>query len=347
MTNNRYKWNDFIGVLAYKSGMIDLYTNERTLTFSDKDKTVLDLLKVTETERGIITEDILEAEHRELLELLLENDFVYPIPDTINTDILHLLSQEFPFLSFDLLEYLILKIMSANVCIVGTGTLSSWLLPHLTSLQSTNLYLIDYDKVESHNVSRSPIFTAESKAEYKIKVFKNYLRSKRYKGEISCINKKIESLASVRECLEKIDDLDLVILTADEPSELLTDVFFQYTYQKNIPVIRASRLGVGPISLPHESKRCLSCEFLSDFEIDGEQVDGTSTRALNAKIRKDINTASSAIVAAHLYEFMIKVLVKRFAPDHYKDKIIVDQYGDRKELIEIYKNRCKKCKVCS
>jgi molybdopterin/thiamine biosynthesis adenylyltransferase len=106
------------------------------------------------------------------------------------------------------------KIKVTNVAIWGMGGVGSWLLVELLQMGFENIKIFDFDIVNSSDISRHAFYAKD---------FQNVLKVNAYKEIGTAINPKANispfevSLKTKCELNQHLDDVDLIINTADEP----------------------------------------------------------------------------------------------------------------------------------
>jgi len=102
-------------------------------------------------------------------------------------------------------------IMDAKVVVIGAGGLGSVVLPYLAAAGVGTLGIVDFDKVEWHNLNRQVIHQETSVGAYKVESAFNFLQELNTTISIKKINTRLTS-SNVNEILK---DYDIIIDCSD------------------------------------------------------------------------------------------------------------------------------------
>lgn len=103
-----------------------------------------------------------------------------------------------------------------KVLIIGVGGIGSWVALNMALIGTKNLYLIDFDKIEQHNLNRTPFRTLDID-EDKTNAVMDLIMERRDETEIRLFNKRIEELTNVE--MQELKDC-LIIDCRDVLDEL-------------------------------------------------------------------------------------------------------------------------------
>ncbi|CAA6804745.1 MAG: Sulfur carrier protein adenylyltransferase ThiF [uncultured Campylobacterales bacterium] len=124
------------------------------------------------------------------------------------------------------------KLFQKSVVIIGCGGLGNSLSLALSGIGLKEIHLVDFDKVETHNIHRQVCFNIEDETKYKAQVLSQKLSSRNI--ETKFINYNI----SFEEFIQKEIQFDLIIDATD--SLIVREQINKYSKQINIPWIYSS-----------------------------------------------------------------------------------------------------------
>jgi sulfur-carrier protein adenylyltransferase/sulfurtransferase len=221
-----------------------------------------------------------EKERRELLQLLAENGLLREnwsnqySDDIVEKQIYYL--EEFGS-NPNILQH---KLQQATVAIVGVGGVGAVILQHLVGAGIKSFILIDYDKVERHNLNRQFIYNSKQLGMLKVEAAKKYIHQIDNNIRVNIYPVMIDSVNS----LSVLDghNIDLLINAADQPANL-DEILNEYSLKRRIPWVGASvglHVGTwGPFIIPDKTM-CMECFY----RIENQQMD-----KLEYTIRERIN----------------------------------------------------------
>lgn len=132
------------------------------------------------------------------------------------------------------------KLSKASVCIIGLGGIGGNILQMLMAAGVQSFHLIDFDKVESHNLNRQFLYRVEDIGKYKIDVCKDYIMNFNPKSNIKLYKERIVSLFDLTHILKHVD-IDIIIQCGDYPSNINSETLLACKELK-VPMISG---GVG------------------------------------------------------------------------------------------------------
>ena len=185
-------------------------------------------------------------------------------------------------------------IFHKKICIFGLGSLGSLLLMELAAFGFRNFIIIDKDKVEASNLNRQILYTKKDINTPKVSAAKRWLNNFGKEIEVKAIKKDISSLDILSETIESCD---LLILTADEPKGGIVLWTAELCAEKDIPWMRFSRMGIGPI-YEKPTDACAACVLpqttgiLSEFQ----RLTNLSLNRRRAVIMSEVSLAISIAV---------------------------------------------------
>ncbi|WP_041474833.1 ThiF family adenylyltransferase [Pseudomonas sp. UW4] len=129
----------------------------------------------------------------------------------------------------------LLKILrSKKVAIIGCGGLGTSIIPCLINSGVQSLLIVDHDKVEQSNITRSPVFSISDVGRFKVDVIKKWICNKIENSNISVSKKKITT-----EFWDSndLDGVDFIVCTADDEDGFFKSRMDRYIYQRGIPYL--------------------------------------------------------------------------------------------------------------
>jgi len=272
------------------------------------------------------------AEELSLISEFDKNDLLETIEDLMNKNILFdatqrdidktsRYSRQQSFLSsLGVDEHLMLEqIQNRTILLIGMGGIGCWVLANLASCGIKKFVGIDNDVLEISNLSRQIIYQERDLGKYKVDLAKKWVSN--YNSDLEFINIKarINSTEDVLGYLDSLDSIDMVVLSADSPSCMLSYVH-NACKKKNIPYIQAGYIdevgSCGPLvtdfstnvalTVPNEEKAEKSTQEKID-NINSQQI----TPVLCPVVALVSSYASKQIIKYFLGCKDIKVLNKR------------------------------------
>lgn len=127
-----------------------------------------------------------------------------------------------------------------NVVIFGLGGIGANVAEQLLRTGVKNIILLDFDKVDSSNLTRQGTYTEKEVNQLKTTACKNYLLSIDSEAKVNTINRKISSYEDIKSTIQSLkSSIDLIINCMDKPKNI--DKWFdKVSTEYNIPVIFGS-----------------------------------------------------------------------------------------------------------
>jgi molybdopterin/thiamine biosynthesis adenylyltransferase len=149
--------------------------------------------------------------------------------------------------------------------ILGVGSLGTNIVMLLAAMGYKNFVLCDGDQVSESNLNRQIIFKHKDIGGRKVKCVQKWLND--YDKNISVTV--IDSYLSSEKDFKKIpDDLDMIILTADEPYREIVKLTSIFCKKKKISWVRMNNQGFGPLKTYNYSKNsCPYCKILEESKL--------------------------------------------------------------------------------
>ncbi len=153
------------------------------------------------------------------------------------------------------------NIKESTVAIIGIGGIGSWMATSLVMAGIGNIKLVDYDRVERHNITRQLLYTTEDIGREKIKVMEMKLRSINPNVNIFPAHMEIDEGTDLSHIVESCD---LVINCADNPdinttAQWVSKVCLKYKVPHIVGGGYIGHLGlIGPTIIPGRTK-CWDC----------------------------------------------------------------------------------------
>lgn len=163
------------------------------------------------------------------------------------------------------------RLERAHVLFLGVGSLASWAILHMASCGVGNMTLVDYDKVESSNLSRQALFSHRDIGRTKVEAAKRAIERLTEYTRVKATDLRVSSPDDILGLLEP--RVDLVILTADKPTWKISVWGARASLLSGVPLLRGNRLGIGPLTIPGETA-CPACDWprLTDEIPNAEEI---------------------------------------------------------------------------
>lgn len=94
------------------------------------------------------------------------------------------------------------KIMASKVLVIGAGGLGSPVIQYLAAAGVGNLGIVDFDRVELHNLNRQTIHNENGVGEYKVKSAEKFVQNLNHQVKVVAIEEKI-NVSNVSEILSQ------------------------------------------------------------------------------------------------------------------------------------------------
>lgn len=247
-----------------------------------------------------------EQERMELLQLLTENGLLREnwsnqySEDIVEKQIYYL--EEFGPNPNVLQE----ELQKATVAIVGMGGVGAVVLQHLVGAGIKSFILIDYDKVERHNLNRQFVYNSNQLGMLKVKAAKEYIHQIDSDISVNIYPIMIDSFDS----LSVLDghNINLLINAADHPANL-DEIINEYSLRRRIPWVGAYvglHVGTwGPFIIPDKTI-CMKCFYrIENQEMD--KLEFTIRERINPIIKASFgptNTIISTLLAKDAIHFL-------------------------------------------
>jgi bacteriocin biosynthesis cyclodehydratase domain-containing protein len=166
---------------------------------------------------------------------------------------------------FDTLE----RLRTAQVTVIGTGGLGSWIIYNLLCSGVGNLKLIDGDVVEYSNLNRSILYDERQVARPKVDAARE--SALRFAPRTHIETRRMV-VTSPEVLLPEVAGQDLVIATADSPPWEVRQWVADACVQAGVPLLHPSGLHVGPLYVPGRSA-CPMCEWAYQVDRNPDQAE--------------------------------------------------------------------------
>ena len=155
------------------------------------------------------------------------------------------------------------RLREAKVAVLGVGGLGGACARSLASIGVGEMWLIDGDRVESHNLNRQTLYTEADIGLLKVEVAAARLRAFNPAMRITATARRLESAAEIS---DYIDGADVVIDSADWPAHDIERWCNSACFEANIPYITASHFPpvarTGPLYVPGQTG-CYECQAIA------------------------------------------------------------------------------------
>lgn len=222
------EYNDGVRKELYSDNIAALW--ELLNIFTKKD--VVNVLKEWRAQHGYSEEDL-----DDIIDYLRDNRFLIMDDEVINKS--HPERRYYNFFntySFGIKDYK--RIKDLNVLIIGAGTVGSTLCSMLSKYNVANIYIIDKDTVESHNINSQFIFTKTDIGLSKVDVIANKINNDESSTKITAITSEIDdsNLEIIKNLIVQ-NDIDFVYSCFDGAEESVHQTIFEYCLDFHVPYI--------------------------------------------------------------------------------------------------------------
>lgn len=157
------------------------------------------------------------------------------------------------------------KLEDCRVAIIGLGGVGGVVLQNLVAAGVKNYILVDYDKVELHNLNRQYTYNLESVGKLKTSESKGYIEQISKDSNVITFNEQILS----HKDLNILNDfpIDIIVNAADQPFNISEEIYL-YCKKRNIPFITGG-LGIysgsfGPLLDRYSYEKQIAFETVND-----------------------------------------------------------------------------------
>ncbi|HEX5928465.1 MAG TPA: TOMM precursor leader peptide-binding protein [Solirubrobacterales bacterium] len=155
------------------------------------------------------------------------------------------------------------RLRDAKVAVLGVGGLGGACARSLASVGVGEMWLIDGDRVELHNLNRQTLYTVADIGLLKVEVAAARLRAFNPQARITATARRLESQAEIADF---IDGADVVIDAADWPAHDIERWCNSACFEAGVPYITMSHFPpvarTGPLYVPGRTG-CFSCQEIA------------------------------------------------------------------------------------
>jgi molybdopterin-synthase adenylyltransferase len=239
------------------------------------------------------------------------------------------------------------KLVDSSIAILGLGGIGSWVAYNLVKMGIGKVYLIDFDKIEATNISRSCFYNLDDVGKYKSETLAIKLNEVWQTNVAKPFNFKVESVSDFNN-LPQLPNL--VINCADEPDVEDTNALIsKYSHKAKTPYITCGGYNghlsyIGQTVIPNDS----SCWFCySESGIHEKNIDGYESLIINQAQTNGgtISPICSLIASIQTLE-AVRILTKIDSPAMLNKRGEIDFYTLQINYIDIPKlAHCTNCSV--
>lgn len=232
----------------------------------------------------------------ELINFSLEHNIIKPIEKSENIQLEEFYRDKYsrqintfnslPNLSGDQAIEIQQKLINTKIVIVGVGGVGSYLSLALAMMGVEEIILVDKDTIELSNTSRQVLYDEYDIGKSKIEVAKEKLLRHNSKLTVHTYNRFITELKDL-DFLYEHQNIDFLVLCADQPRNKIQDLVDTVTTELNIPWLACgpfdqTKIILGPMIIPGETKNYRELLppslFISDERV--ERINNNMTSAI-------------------------------------------------------------------
>lgn len=211
------------------------------------------------------------------------------------------------------------KLSGSSVAILGCGGIGNHVSSQLAAAGVGHLVLIDDDVIEISNLTRQTMFVEADVGKNKVDILAERLSALNSEIVVGTILTRIKESRSVL-C---IPDVDVVVISADEPADLVAWCNDDLC-QRKIPFINAGYVGdiavVGPFVIPGETA-CFACTQVIPDQVASTQELSSLAARMNAGYQAPsfgpVNGMAASMAALEVIRYLGKSV-----PPHSKNRRI-------------------------
>lgn len=148
------------------------------------------------------------------------------------------------------------RLQKSKVAVLGVGGVGSYVSFGLTCMGIGKLILIDFDHIELSNTARQMLYSEADVGKQKIDIAKTKLSDVNPDTVITTVSQRI---TSVEDLLPHLNDVDVLILSADTPRGEIVYIAEEACQQANCAFIYGmpllNQITVGPLIIPGKTRR--------------------------------------------------------------------------------------------
>jgi len=235
-------------------------------------------------------------------------------------------------------------ISQSKVSLIGLGGIGSYVFYTLSAMGVGFLKCFDYDVVEESNLSRQILYDYSHIGKSKVEVAKEKSSQISPTTHYQFFNKKIDTIDDCRFCCE---DVDLIIVAADNPTPQLMLNCTQAAFQLNVPILHGgsytNNILIGPLLIPGETC-CLNCFYnIPGSHIFEDQFNFVKKINCNqvSTLIDPYNGIGGSMIALEAIKFLTS-----FDQCAVLEKVMMQNLSSY-ETTYLTASCSKKCKICS
>lgn len=235
------------------------------------------------------------------------------------------------------------KLKNSRVALIGVGGTGSYILYTLAAMGVGYVKCVDFDKVESSNLSRQILYTEQDIGKEKLDCAKRRITeldsSLEYDYE-SCFVDSVEKFENI------IQDVDFCILSIDTPRHNVRHLCNTACIHLNIPFIYGGSLmdsiNVGPLVIPKETG-CIECLLGPENKVESHKTDDKLVNSFNKEFVSTLIDPYNALAASYVALEVTKYL-SGFAEPELKNKVLMHSLSNYdSNIIEFDKSESCAC----
>ena len=195
------------------------------------------------------------------------------------------------------------RLSLAQVIILGCGGIGNHIAHSLVTSGVNHVILVDNDRIELSNLSRQFLFTESDVGQYKVDILKTELLKRNSSTKISIIRSYTESESD----LLKLPSADLIIISADHPSQIGSTIN-SFCVRSKTPYLMVGYINdiavIGPFFIPDKTS-CYNCK---EFVFNSKPTSTPEEKAINQRFRPASFPAVNSVAAGYAFADVVKFL---------------------------------------
>ena len=320
---------------------------ENLISQFNGDKNFDEICSSTNLDKTLVSEILDFLISNEFIEFINDSDFYRHLSNSrYKSNLLYYSNYSNPILSIMDIHN---EIGNKCVLLLGLGGASN-IAAILAGMGIGKIVIVDFDNIDSGNLSRQFLFSEKDIGNQKIKVTKAMINNINSDVDVVAINKKISSIASIEEIIQA-HNIDFIINGIDNPNLISTRWVNNISVKHSVPFIQG---GVSRNQLLVEcfypNKACYDCFIQNNLDISDEFKHELLTNYGRESSLQNVSFAPyisliAGYISHYIFEYFLNNLI-----DSTKDRKSFTNIISTNSIDETYKTyhlKNDKCKTCS